>query len=140
MPDNRTGHGHCLCQKVKVTVNIMNHKMGTCHCSMCRKWGGGPLMSVDCGTDVKFEGEENINAYDSSDWAQRGFCNQCGSHLFYKLKEKGIYIIPVGIFDSEIQFEFEHQIFIEQKPEYYEFANKTHNMTGEEVFAQYASE
>ncbi len=30
------------------------------------------------------------------------------------------------------------QIFIDEKPAYYDFANKTHNMTGAEVFAAFA--
>ncbi len=33
---------------------------------------------------------------------------------------------------------FDHQIFIDEKPDYYSFSNKTYNVTGEEVFAQYA--
>ncbi len=34
-------------------------------------------------------------------------------------------------------FVFSSQIFIDEKPAYYEFANKTHNMTGAEVFAAF---
>ncbi len=33
---------------------------------------------------------------------------------------------------------FDHQVFIDQKPAYYEFANQTKNMTGAELFAMYA--
>jgi hypothetical protein len=33
---------------------------------------------------------------------------------------------------------FDRQIFIDEKPEYYSFANETKNMTGAEVFAQFA--
>mgnify|MGYP000675211619 CR=1 FL=1 len=32
-----------------------------------------------------------------------------------------------------------HQIFIDEKPAYYCFANETHNMTGAEVFAQFGA-
>ena len=35
-------------------------------------------------------------------------------------------------------FAWVRQIFIDEKPAYYDFANKTHNMTGAEVFAQFA--
>ena len=34
---------------------------------------------------------------------------------------------------------FDHQIFIEEKPSFYAFANETKNMTGEEVFALFAA-
>ena len=88
---------------------------------------------------INFSGEEYIGIYQSSQWAERGFCNKCGSHLFYRLKEKNHYYIPVGIFDNNEDFVFDLQVFIEEKPEYYSFANKTKNMTGEELFAMFAS-
>ena len=86
-------------------------------------------MTVDCGTDVKFTGEEHVTIYESSEWAQRGFCSECGTHLFYLLKDDGRYFVPVGLFDSEDQFQFDHQIFIDKKPSFYSFANVTNNMT-----------
>jgi hypothetical protein len=48
--------------------------------------------------------------------------------------------MPVGIFDGVEQFIFDHQVFIDEKPEYYCFANETQNMTGAEVFAMFAHE
>ena len=94
---------------------------------------------VDCGSDVSFQDAENVTAFNSSEWAERGFCKQCGSHLFYRLKAQNRYFMPVGIFDDVEQFIFDHQIFIEEKPEYYCFANETQNMTGAEVFAMFSS-
>jgi hypothetical protein len=71
-------------------------------------------------------------------WAERGFCNKCGSHLFYRLKESKQHIIPVGLFADCGMFVFDHQVFIDEKPAYYCFANETNDMTGAEVFAKYA--
>ncbi len=51
--------------------------------------------------------------------AERGFCKKCGSHLFYRLKQNSQYYIPVGIFDNDEGLVFEHQVFIDEKPEYY---------------------
>lgn len=132
------GVGQCLCGKVKVTTEKVSSNLGACHCSFCRKWGGGPLMAVDCGTDVTFQGEENITVYDSSEWGARGFCNQCGTHLFFKVKAKGLYILPVSLLDSSHEYTFGHQIFIDEKPAYYDFANPTENLTGAEFFAKFA--
>lgn len=134
-----TRNGACLCGKIKVTTKSMKTSVGACHCGMCRKWTGGPFMAVECGSDVSFIGEEYITVYNSSDWAERGFCNHCGSHLFYRLKENNLYIMPVGIFDNLVGIVFDHQVFIDDKPDYYDFANKTKNMTGKEVFAQFSS-
>lgn len=131
-------NGSCLCGATRITVNNMSHEAGACHCSMCRKWSGGPLIAVDCGTDVTFKGEENVSVFDSSKWAERGFCNKCGTHLFYRLKQGQQYIMPVGLFDEDEMFMFDHQIFIDEKPSFYSFANATEDMTGAEVFAKYA--
>ena len=133
------GKGSCLCGAVKVTVKNMKNNVDVCHCGMCRKWGGGPLMCVDCGSDVTFAGEENITVYDSSDWAERGFCKKCGSHLFYRLKEVNDHQVSVGLFDEQKNYHFELQVYIDQKPAFYEFANKTKEMTEAEVIEKYAT-
>ena len=95
-------------------------------------------MAVKCGTGVSFECEEAISVFRSSDWAERGFCGKCGSHLFYRLTDSNQYFIPVDIFDDQEPFLFDSQIFIDKKPQYYSFANKTKDMTEAEVFEKYA--
>lgn len=139
MSEQNAMQGGCLCGAVKLSTTNPNHEVGACHCGMCRKWGGSSLLAIDCGSDVNFTGEENITVYQSSEWAERGFCNKCGSHLFHRLKQNNQYYIPAGIFDNREGLVFDHQIFIDEKPEYYSFANKTKNMTGEEVFAMFAA-
>lgn len=128
--------GSCLCGAVNVTLSSKNNHIGACHCNMCRKWAGGPLMTIE-SDDVTFDAEENISVFASSEWAERGFCKHCGSNLFYKLNLNGQYFVPTGLFKDD-KLVFDHQIFIDEKPAYYNFENKTHNMTGAEVFAQYA--
>ena len=131
--------GSCLCGGVKISTTNINHHIAACHCNMCRKWGGGALLGVECDNSISFEGEENITVYPSSAWAERGFCNKCGSHLFYRLKENNHYYVPVGIFDNDESLVFDLEVFIEEKPKYYSFANETKKMTGEELFAMFKS-
>ncbi len=131
-------NGSCLCGAVRMHVQKRDNHVGACHCGMCRKWGGGPLLAVDCGTDVTLEGEEHVTVYNSSEWAERGFCNRCGSHLFYRLKETRQHFVPAGLLDGSDDLVFDHQVFIDRKPAYYRFANETENMTEAEVFAKYA--
>jgi hypothetical protein len=106
---------------------------------MCRRWGGGPFMEIDCGADVDIDGEGNVSVFDSSDWAERGFCRNCGTHLFYRLKESGQHMVPVGLFEDSASLVFKGQVFIDEKPEYYEFANETKDFTGAEIFAMFGS-
>ncbi|GHE22006.1 GFA family protein [Halomonas urumqiensis] len=140
MTADNTHHGACLCGAVRIAASPKSDKFGACHCSMCRKWGGGPLFAVECEADMQLEGAENVATFGSSEWAERGFCKQCGTHLFYRLKEGGHVAIPVGLLDDHRPWRFAEQIFIDQKPSYYAFADNTRNLTGEEVFAQYTGE
>ena len=130
--------GSCLCGAVRVSLKTTSQGVGACHCSMCRKWAGGPALSLESVSDVEFEGADNISAFSSSEWAERGFCRQCGTHLFYRLKQGGEYSIPVGLLDDAGNLVFDQQIFIDEKPSFYSFANETKTMTAAEVFALYA--
>lgn len=134
---SKNAKGACLCGAVTVTAKLIGN-IGACHCSMCRKWVGGPLLAVDCGSDVAFEGEDNLGVFESSDWAERGFCKRCGSALFYRIKQNNQHLLSPGLFDDQPALVFDHQVFIDEKPAYYDFANETENMTGAEVFAKYA--
>lgn len=131
--------GRCLCGAVNLTIRTIDYNLGACHCDMCRRWGGGPFLAIDCGTDVQIDGGENVTVFSSSTWAERGFCSRCGTHLFYRLKESQQYVVPIGLLNDDPQVHFKGQIFIDEKPEYYSFANETENMTGAEVFAKYGA-
>lgn len=134
----QSAQGQCLCGQVKVTVNKISNEVHACHCSMCRKWSGGPLMAVDCGNEVQFEGEQHIGIYNSSEWAERGFCKNCGTALFYRIKETQHTVMPIDLFSDVEGLQLTDQIFVDEQPEYYQFANETKKLTGAEVFAMYA--
>ena len=133
----RTIRGHCLCGKVNVSAKRAKNSVGACHCTMCRRWAGGPFMEIDCGTDVEFDGQDNIAVFDSSDWAERGFCQRCGTHLFYRIKESGQHMVPVGLFDDDDGLVFDTQVFVDERPAYYEFANQTRDLTGDDIFKMF---
>ena len=138
MSESHEAEGSCLCGAVRISTNEMRDAVGACHCGMCRKWGGGPLLAVDCGSGVRIEGEDQVSVYDSSAWAERGFCARCGSHLFYRLKQDGRYLVPAGLFGDRHVFRLRHQVFIDDKPGYYAFAQRTTELTAREVFEKYA--
>ena len=136
MSDVFAGQGSCLCGAVGFSAENAAKNLGACHCGMCRKWGGGPAMMVPCADAVSFSGDENIGVFASSEWAERGFCTSCGSHLFYRVRETHEHYIPAGLFDDQDQFSFAEQVCIEQKPAFYAFANDTKTMTQDQLFEQ----
>ncbi|MDV3002528.1 MAG: hypothetical protein N5P05_004183 (plasmid) [Chroococcopsis gigantea SAG 12.99] len=130
--------GNCFCGTI--TVRTPDKKtVDACHCGMCRRWGGGPALGIPCGADVEIENAQKLKVYRSSDWAERAFCSECGTHIFYRLLPTGEYFVPAGLFQDGIEFEFTEQIFIDKKPPYYAFANPTVNLTEAEVFAKFTN-
>lgn len=125
--------GKCLCGASRFTVEIDAMSVNACHCGMCRRWGGGPLLAVHCSSALSWQGDRP-SVYESSDWAERGFCSRCGTHLFYRLKADGSCAVPVGVLDDDSGWQLDLQIFIEEKPAYYCFGNQTRMLTGEEAF------
>lgn len=129
--------GSCLCGAIEVIAPEQD-EISLCHCSMCRRWSGGPMLAVHCGEGVQFVGSVPT-AYRSSDWAERGFCGTCGTHLFYHLISSDAYILPAGIFQDQ-GFRLTSQIFIDEKPGFYDFSNSTPKLTGQQVFEQFLSQ
>lgn len=125
----------CLCGSIEVEASY-HSEVGVCHCSTCRRWTGGPMFAVHCGSDVTFTGDTPAR-YPSSDWAERGFCAKCGTTLFYYLLPTNEYMLSAGLFQDN-DFTLTNQIFIDEKPSFYEFSNHTENLTGQQVFEKYA--
>jgi len=91
--------GRCLCGAVTFAAAEVESGMHICHCSICRRWTGGPTFSI-AAKGLVFQGEENIQRYSSSARAERGFCKTCGSSLFYRSKETDQYVLGMGVLDE----------------------------------------
>jgi len=137
MPEERERiEGQCLCGAVRVRAVPKRGHVEACHCTMCRKWGGSALLSVQCGSAVEIDGEAEVSRYRSSDWAERGFCRTCGSNLFYRFIPADSYAFAAGLFPDEALEALGEEIFIDEKPDYYDFAGTQERLTGAEVIAQ----
>lgn len=124
--------GSCLCGSVTFEAETMP-TMQACHCSMCRKWGSGPFMAVPCKS-ASFRGP--VSRFASSPGVERGFCSTCGSNLFFHAGGP-IHAIPVSLFDDPSDLPFRAEIYIDDKPDTYAFANDTKKMTGAEFEAKF---
>lgn len=129
--------GHCLCGEVRVTIPELSEEITVCHCHMCQKFFGGPFLSLAgvLPKDVEISGEEQIQRYLSSEWAERGFCKKCGSGLFYHSLADDEYYFPAGLFAEIDQAKLTTEIFYDQKPAFFHFKEPTEKLT-EEAFLQ----
>ncbi len=130
--------GKCLCGKVKVKATPRFEEVGSCHCSFCRKWSAGPFMALDCGDDVEIEAADGLGVYKSSQWAERVFCRNCGTLITWRLHDGGENHLSAQLFEETASYPLGLQVFIDEKPDNYNFAETTKTMTGAEVFAMFA--
>ena len=87
--------------------------------------------------DCSVKGEEHISTYASSDWAERAFCQSCGSGLWYRFKPTGSRTFLTGLFaDLPKGLPIKQQIFIDQNPHWYDIAQDSPTKTGAEVIAE----
>lgn len=137
--------GSCLCGAVSYTLTSEPKEFGACHCDMCRKWSGGIYLGLEVPSDgIEIKGKDSLTAYASSPWAERTFCKTCGSSVYYRVTapgpHEGTYHLGVGTLDDAGTAPLTGELFIDNKPKGYSFAEKTHQMTTEEVMAMFAPE
>lgn len=81
--------GGCLCGAVRYRVEAGEADSGYCHCRMCQKSSGAPVMawfSVPVARFAFTKGKPKI--YRSSNHAQREFCGDCGTPILFR-SDKG---------------------------------------------------
>lgn len=128
-------NGHCLCGSVKITLNAAHAEVDVCHCGMCQRWGGSMYAGIEAD-DFSLSGEDHISTYQSSDWAERAFCKKCGSNLWYKFLPTGNRTFLAGLFKLPSGLPIKHQIFIEEKPDWFDIAQESPMKTGPEIIAE----
>ena len=116
--------GSCLCGAVAFEVDKIPESYRACHCNACRKSGGHywSAFSVD-NADFRFTEDRGLKWYRSSDWAERGFCKECGASLFFKPLGKDIIEMAPGSIDGPTGTMLAGHIFVAFKGDYYELAD-----------------
>ena len=115
--------GSCLCGAVKYEVSGPLRNVIACHCLQCRKQTG-TYMSATAAKDIylTITGARGLKWYRSSASAQRGFCGECGSVLFWKGDGRDYTAIAAGSIDGSPGVPLEGHIFCESAGDYYEIA------------------
>ena len=76
--------GGCLCGAVRFEATGALRDVVVCHCAMCRKAHGHVGAYTAASRDaLRFVESRGLKWFRSSSKAQRGFCTECGSTLFW---------------------------------------------------------
>lgn len=135
--------GACLCGAVRLEADPAAAQAHACHCEMCRRWTGGAFFSVEIAPDaIRIAEPAPVAARQTSDWAERAWCAECGSHLFYRLTagpKAGWIYLSLGLLDDPSAVPFGGEIYIDSKPACYALAGEHSRMTKAEFEAAVAA-
>jgi len=116
--------GECLCGDISYKI-IGNLSEGIyCHCTQCRKTSGhfGAFISVKI-KHLLFMSKTNLQWYKSSKNAKRGFCNNCGSSLFWQPKHQKYIAIAAGSINKPCIITMREHIFTSDAGDYYRLSD-----------------
>jgi hypothetical protein len=91
--------GGCQCGAVRFRVEGTLDKPSVCHCRMCQKASGNFYMALVSVRAAHLEWTRGApKHFQSSNFARRGFCADCGTPLTYEAPD-GV-ALAIGAFDS----------------------------------------
>lgn len=116
--------GSCLCNQVQYEITSRPKQINLCHCQMCQKFSGsafGAFMFVPAEGFKVTKGQDKIKIFNSSDWAARSFCSNCGSSIEYIVKEEtGLKFLAAGTLDDDPGISAHHHIFTADKADWFD--------------------
>jgi hypothetical protein len=133
--ESKTLTGQCLCGAVTVTATVTKPIVRACHCEMCRRHTSSMFMSLPA-TDIVVDGP--AKSFQSSDWAERGFCEICGSTLWYATTDDGVRNLSAGLFENAGGAPLKLEFFADAAPDGYALAGDHRKMTTKETEALFA--
>lgn len=85
MTSDTTLTGGCQCGAVRFAAAGAVEGADVCHCRMCQRAVGGPFMAVfQVAAEALTWTRGAPKTYRSSNLAERGFCEACGSPLYFR--------------------------------------------------------
>jgi len=112
--------GQCLCGAVCYEISGALSDPHACHCGQCRRQSGHYTATTHVKrADFSLIKERGLKWYRSSEIAERGFCAECGSPLFWDDGGEDVYI-SVGSLNQPTGLKLATHIFADEKADYYE--------------------
>jgi len=116
--------GSCLCGGVKLELRGELRSVVNCHCSQCLKTHGNfAAYSAVHKSDLHYIRRDSLKWFQSSDSAQRGFCDQCGASILWSRNDQETISVSAGILDQPCGLTTTSEIFVASKGDYYEITS-----------------
>lgn len=127
-----------MCGEVEVTVKALGPGTSACHCEMCQQWTGGAYVAIHVAhADAAFTGP--VKTRETSAWARRGWCDSCGSTLFYQTQDGGDYGIAAGLFPDALGRPITIEYYVDKAANGVTFAGDHTRLTTKETLAHFGA-
>ena len=127
--DRANATGGCLCGAVRYEVRGALRNVINCHCSKCRRLHGHTAAYTSVRReDLILTRQDGLEWYrslsDETPNVHRGFCDRCGSSLFWDPKGIGDTIaISAGTLDAPTGLKTVGHVWVSQAGDYYEITD-----------------
>jgi hypothetical protein len=117
--------GGCFCGELRFRSTAGPVEAGYCHCSVCRKTTGAPLLAFASFPIESFAytiGEPKV--FESSKHGQREFCCNCGTQICFRESEMAETVdVNSGALDEVSSVAPDHHIYTRSRVEWLELGD-----------------
>ena len=119
--DSERRTGGCLCGAVRYEVSGPLRDVVICHCTQCRRYHGHAAAFTSAPEErLHFLEARGLAWFRSSDTAERGFCRNCGSSLFWHPVGRNVLAFTPGSLDETAGLTCVAHVFTASKGDYYD--------------------
>ncbi|MBT8077143.1 MAG: GFA family protein [Gammaproteobacteria bacterium] len=125
MSDIQAIEGGCLCGSIRYRASSMPLRGVICHCAMCRRHSGAPALSFVhfAREEFRWLGDEPAR-YRSSEFAERGFCRNCGSTVSMHEEVLADRVqIAVGSLDEPNRITIDDHVWTSEQIDWFDIAD-----------------
>lgn len=114
-------HGRCMCGGVQFTVDSEPSAVVNCHCYRCRQWSGHYWASTYAATGaVHIADAGTLRWYSPANGVEYGFCNRCGSSLFWRITERpDLVSMSAGCLDQPTGLHTKAAVWVAEHADYH---------------------
>ncbi len=124
--------GSCMCGSVRYRASSPFRPIIACHCTQCRK-STGHHMAASAALKKNFEltASDTLRWYHSGTDSRRGFCENCGTTLFFERPAGDRISFTAGTVDGDTGLAMAAHIFVAEKGDYYDIPADSEAYDGE---------
>lgn len=115
----------CLCNGVYFYIKGELRPVINCHCIQCTKTHGNfAAYTSVLDKNIFFKSKKTLKWFKSSNKAKRGFCDNCGSSIFFKENGSRSTSLSAGLLRNPTNLKTISHIFLHNKRDYYTIKDK----------------